>query len=147
MDRGIATPLSVARGVGRSGFHSRFTASTASWIATLMPTPAMGDMACAASPRHSTPGRYQRRGRSARTVSSLTCSHSVISLARVGQLRYAVGKRSTKRLQPALARLVVGTLMNDVRHLPVLAIDQRERKWPAGRRNSIASPSVSRRPT
>ena len=38
-----------------------FAAATASWIARLMPIPPIGDMACAASPIASRPGRCQQR--------------------------------------------------------------------------------------
>ena len=46
------------------GRASRLAAATASWMARLMPTPPIGDMACAASPMQSRPGRYQLRKRS-----------------------------------------------------------------------------------
>src|SRR5437773_2300482 len=60
----------------RSGAASRLAAATASWIARLMPTPPTGDIAGAASPRQSTPGRNQRASRSTRTVSSFTSSQA-----------------------------------------------------------------------
>ena len=68
--RPVAAPLhggEVAPAIAfprASGAARRFAAATASWIARLMPTPPTGDMACAASPMHSRPGRHQRRSRS-----------------------------------------------------------------------------------
>jgi hypothetical protein len=63
-----------------------FAVATASWTARLMPTPRAGDVACAASPMHSRPGRYQRRSRSTLTLkkrtSSQASSASVVSLSR-----------------------------------------------------------------
>ena len=58
----------------RSCAASRLAAATASWIARLMPTPPTGDIACAASPMQSRPGRYHCVRRSTATVSSLTSS-------------------------------------------------------------------------
>ena len=45
----------------QSGTDNIFAAATASWIARLIPTPPAGDIACAASPMHSKPGRCHRR--------------------------------------------------------------------------------------
>lgn len=50
-------------------------AATASWMARLIPTPPTGDMAWAASPIASSPGRCQRVRRSSETDSSFTSSH------------------------------------------------------------------------
>ena len=47
-------------------------AATASCTARLIPTPPTGDIACAASPMHSTPGACQRRSRSRRTSRCFT---------------------------------------------------------------------------
>ncbi len=55
----------------RSGAANTFAAATASWIARLIPTPPAGDIACAASPMHSRPGRCHRRSRLICTVSNL----------------------------------------------------------------------------
>lgn len=63
----------------RNGAANRFAVATASWMARLIPTPPTGDIACAASPMHSSPGRYQRSSRSTRTVSRLTSSQPRIS--------------------------------------------------------------------
>ena len=60
----------------RRGSHNRFAAATASCTARLMPTPPIGDIACAASPINSRPGRCQRGMRSTATVSSLIWSQS-----------------------------------------------------------------------
>ena len=73
---------SVVRRPSRSGIQSRFAAATASWIARLIPTPPTGDIACAASPMQSSPGRYHWRSRSTFTVRSLTSSQSRISPTR-----------------------------------------------------------------
>ena len=52
-----ARSASVTR-CSRNGSASSLAAATASWIARLMPTPPTGDIACAASPIHKSPGRY-----------------------------------------------------------------------------------------
>ncbi|CFS47488.1 Uncharacterised protein [Mycobacterium tuberculosis] len=49
-------------------------AATASWTARLMPTPATDDIACAASPMHSSPSMCQRRNRFTLTLRCLTSS-------------------------------------------------------------------------
>jgi hypothetical protein len=82
-----------------SGAASRLAASTASWMAKLIPTPATGDMAWAASPMQSRPGRYQRVSRLAWTVSSRTCSQLVSQGVALG-LGLVLGL-----LEPAPARL------------------------------------------
>jgi hypothetical protein len=56
--------------------------ATASWTARLIPTPPIGDMACAASPMHNSPQRDHRRKRSTATVSSLMSSQSPSSSTR-----------------------------------------------------------------
>ena len=76
-----------------SGFHRMLAAATASWMARLMPTPPTGDMACAASPMHSRPGRYQVRSRSMLTVSSLTSSHDFSSSTRSARNGSALATR------------------------------------------------------
>ena len=53
---------------------SRFAVATASCTARLTPTPPTGDIACAASPMQSRPGRVQRFRRLIVTVKSLTSS-------------------------------------------------------------------------
>ena len=65
-------------------------AATASWMARLIPTPPMGDMACAASPMQSKPGRCHCRRRSTFTVNSFTSFQSRTSpcdRARMGRFR------------------------------------------------------------
>ena len=57
-----------------SGAARRLAAATASCTARLMPTPPIGDIACAASPMQSRPGRHHCRSRSTVTLSSLTSS-------------------------------------------------------------------------
>ena len=74
-------------------------AATASWIARLMPTPPIGDMAWAASPIASRPGRCQSVSRSSSTVSSLTWSQlcsSPIAPARNRRGRGDVGAESRR---------------------------------------------------
>ena len=69
---------------------SRLAVATASWTARLTPTPPIGDIACAASPMHSNPGRVQRFSRLIATVSSLTSSQlftSAIPDLRIGAIR------------------------------------------------------------
>ncbi len=53
---------------------NKLAAATASCTARLMPTPPMGDIACAASPITSKPGRHHSSSRSTVTVSSFTSS-------------------------------------------------------------------------
>ena len=71
----------------RSGAANRLAAATASWIARLIPTPPIGDIACALSPMHSRPGRHQRSQPVDATVSSLTSSQSRSSRDAVAQKR------------------------------------------------------------
>ncbi len=59
--------------------------ATASATARLMPTPPTGDIACAASPMHSTPSEYQRRSRLSCTSSSFTSSNEVNVVDAVGE--------------------------------------------------------------
>ena len=73
-------------GAQRSG--EVFAAATASWTARFTPTPATGDIACAASPMHRSPGRCQVRNRSILTVRSLTLSAETIVLLTCSLLFY-----------------------------------------------------------
>ena len=66
----------------RKGPASRFAAATASWMARLMPTPPIGDIACAASPMHNRPGRYHSRKRLTFTQRSLISSQLCSSVTR-----------------------------------------------------------------
>ena len=66
----------------RSASPKRFAVATASWIARLIPTPPIGDMACAASPIQSSPGRAHSCSRSTATVSKLTLLQSCNSETR-----------------------------------------------------------------
>ena len=75
--------------------------ATASCTARLMPTPPIGDMACAASPISSTPGAYQRRSRSTRTLSVLTSSQSVISPTRSASGGACCATESRNRGRPS----------------------------------------------
>ena len=68
-------------------------AATASWTATLIPTPPIGDMAWAASPMTSRPGRCQRSSRSSATVSSLTSSQLAIAATSRGERRRDAARR------------------------------------------------------
>ena len=59
----------LATAPAASGCHRILAAATASWIARLMPTPPIGDIAWAASPMHSRPGRcHSRAGRPQRSA-------------------------------------------------------------------------------
>ena len=64
----------------RSGSHRMFAAATASCTARFTPTPPIGDIACAASPMHSSPGRasvaqpVDRDGQQLDLVPVLRCS-------------------------------------------------------------------------
>ena len=86
--RKLAPPLHGSRDRPRAAFraasgrHRMLAAATASCTARLTPTPPIGDIACAASPMQSRPGRCQRSSRSTATVSSLTCSQSLSSSTR-----------------------------------------------------------------
>ena len=59
-----------------SGSARMLAAATASCTARLMPTPPIGDIACAASPMQSRPGRCQRREPVDRDRQQLDCSQS-----------------------------------------------------------------------
>jgi hypothetical protein len=72
----VALGRPVVVGLSRSVAARRLAAATASWMARLMPTPPIGDIAWAESPMQSRPGRYQVLSRSMTTVRSLTSSQS-----------------------------------------------------------------------
>ena len=65
-----------------SGCARALAAATASWMARLMPTPPMGDMAWAESPMQRRPGRDQWRRRSTATERSLMSRQSFSSAVR-----------------------------------------------------------------
>ena len=69
--------------------------ATASWIARLIPTPPTGDIACAASPMHSRPGRNQVSSRFTATVSSFTSSQDASSCTR--SRRYGASRAISAR--------------------------------------------------
>ena len=107
---------------------ARLAVATASWMARLMPTPPMGDMACAASPMQTRPGRAQFLSRSTVTVRSLTWSKSVIGVV------HPAGGEARDCFQPVAefgkpVRLdgVKAALGNQIGALPVIgAIDHHE---------------------
>jgi hypothetical protein len=104
----------------RSGDVKMLAAATASWTARLMPTPPIGDIACAASPMHNRPGRDHRRNRSTRTVSSLISSQSVSSptRSRVNGIRAAISSRNDGN--HALPDCCERAFRDDKRALPVM---------------------------
>ncbi len=149
---------SGASGTGppRSSQGSRMlAAATASWMARLMPTPPIGDMACAASPMQSRPGRYQRSSRSTATVSSFTSSQLRSSWTRSleggGERRHRVAERR----EPLGAQLVDAALANDEGALPVIAAVEhhhdaaspRSGRGFAGDRPDVATAGATARPS
>ena len=103
--------------------------ATASWIARLMPTPPIGDMAWAASPMQTRPGRAHCVSRSTVTVRSLTWSKSR------DRLVHPVGGEAGDLLQP-VAEFgkafgldgVEAALGNQIGALPVIgAIDHHKK--------------------
>jgi hypothetical protein len=86
-----------------------------------MPTPPGGDIACAASPMHSSPGRRQRIRQSTRTVRSLTESQSAISPTPVTERRSGRVDTCSKGVQPGGLNRRIGPTRNNVRYLPVVA--------------------------
>ncbi len=66
--------------------------------------PKTGDMAWAASPMHSSPGRCQRRSLSSRTSSSLTSSQEVTEWARSASHGTASVNWDMKRSRPSARR-------------------------------------------
>jgi hypothetical protein len=57
--------------------------ATASWMARLIPTPPTGDMACAASPMHTRPGRKRWRSH------GVSWSHSALARERLLEREFA----------------------------------------------------------
>ena len=111
----------------RSGEVRMLAAATASWTARLIPTPPIGDMACAASPMHNSPARYHRRRRSTRTVRSLISSQSRSSLMRSRANGMSRRDLVAQGRQPPLPDLVGGSLRDDIRALPVVStVDHRQ---------------------
>ena len=82
----------------RSGSARIRAAATASATARLIPTPPIGDIACAASPMNSKPSVYQRRSRLSCTSRSLTSSNDVSVVDPVGQPRHQLGDLTAQRL-------------------------------------------------
>jgi len=105
----------------RSGTARMLAAATASWIARLMPTPPIGDIAWAQSPMHKSPGRHQRWRRSTVTVSSFTSSHSRSSATRSRRKGAMRTISSREELDPALADRVEPALADHKGALPVIA--------------------------
>ena len=130
----------------RSGAASRLAAATASWIARLMPTPPTGDIACAASPMQSRPGRYHCRRRSTVTVSSLTSSQSRDSPTRSASERHDArdARRGTPRVR---ARRIssIAALGDHVAALPVVAAVDHRRRSARGRSGPWSRPGSSGR--
>ena len=111
-----------------SGCARMLAAATASCTARLTPTPPTGDIACAASPMQSRPGRYQRSQPVDRDGEELDLVPVRELADPVGEQRHecatvcakaAAGRRASHRLD--------GALRDHVAALPVVAaIDQHE---------------------
>ena len=90
--------------------------------------PPIGDMACAASPMHSRPGRYQRLSRSTITVSNFTSSQVASAESRSRSNGATERDLVPERLEPTCAEFVVRPLRNEERALPVVApVDHHEK--------------------
>ena len=101
--RGAAAPRRVRPPTGNrcaSFAASRLAVATASCTARLTPTPPTGDIACAASPMQSNPGRVQRFSRLIATVSSLTSSQLFTSATPGFEDRRHAARR--RRAAPAI---------------------------------------------
>ena len=106
--------------------------ATASWIARLMPTPPTGDMAWAASPMQSSPGRYHRFEPVDRDGQQLDVVPGCAALRR-GPARNGATLREPRaeRRKPSLSESLERTLGDDEGALPVIAaVDHHEH--PAG---------------
>ena len=91
-----------------------------------MPTPPIGDMAWAASPMQSRPGRYQRLRRSTVTVSSFTSSQDAISLTRSANAGLSAGDGGAEGLEPLARAAVEAAFGNDIGALPIVAAVERD---------------------
>ena len=100
---------------------SRLAVATASWIARLTPTPPTGDIACAASPMHSRPGRVHRFSRLIATVSSFTSSHALHGSDSRRQDRRHADHIVAECIEAARLDRVVFSLGDDIGALPVVA--------------------------
>ena len=126
-----------------TGAASMLAAATASWIARLMPTPPTGDIACAASPMQSRPGRYHCRRRSTLTVRSLMSSQLASSPTRSCSMRRDLDDGGAEGVETRGPHLFVTVLRDHVGALPVVAaVDHDEHL--AGDRSGRAA---RRRPT
>jgi len=83
----------------RSGRAKILAAATASRTARLMPTPPMGDMVCAVSPMHSTPGLCHVISWSTPTVNCRKSSKLRISPGAVGKERSQLGDGAADRVK------------------------------------------------
>ncbi len=116
----------------RSGAARRLAAATASCIARLMPTPPTGDIACAASPMHSRPGRCHCARRSTLTVSSLTSSQVSQLLHAIAHQRRDRDDRVAKRVEPLRLDLVGRALADHIGALPIVAAVDHHEHPPGG---------------
>ena len=91
----------------RNGPESMLAVATASWTARSTPTPPIGDIACAASPMQSRPGRYHCCRRSTLMVSSLMSSQ----LASSWTWSWSCGATSTTDARKASSPLALMSSM------------------------------------
>ena len=114
-----------------------------------MPTPPTGDIACAASPMHSSPGRDQRFSRSIATVSSFTSSQLLTSACPAQDRRHAGPcRRETRRARaPSPPRVSLG---DHIGALPIVAAVESHHQLAgldAARTRSLSSPTYRRETT
>src|SRR5579863_7437419 len=93
-------------------------------MARLIPTPPAGDMAWAASPMQSKPGRYHWRRRLICTVRILIWSQSCNSFTRSPR-NGAIWRMSLKRIEATRLDCIIGALGNDEAGLKIVGtVDQ-----------------------
>ena len=85
-----------------------------------MPTPPIGDMACAASPMHSSPGLCQRGSRSTATVNSFTSSQLLISPSRSRRNGDMKATLSRKASSPSAFTASMPPLRDHIGALPIV---------------------------
>jgi hypothetical protein len=122
----------------RSGADSSRAAATASWMARLIPTPPTGDMAWAASPRHSSPSVVPAPQPVQPDVEHEHIVHGRDRLDAVGQVRAQRSDSSAKRLDAFGAAAGVGSPGDRVGELVVVLAGQSQQGLAAAERGRNA---------
>ena len=112
----------------RSGAASRLAAATASCTAMLMPTPPIGDMACAASPMQRRPGRHHFLQPVDRDAEQLDVVPDFQFADAVGEKRRHFDDPCAERFEAFRLHPLDPAFRNDIGALPVIAAIEHDHK-------------------